>query len=102
MTETTTIKSQKINYPVTPLQIDEHLAAYINSLIDIKIAKIMDDVKPRFVTRQQIIQEIGRKGYEEGIRTGRLTPLAVSGRNSKIRINRREYEAYLTFLSIKQ
>jgi len=84
------------------LTIDEQLAAFINGLIDKKIEVVMDNISPRFVTRSQAMKEIGRKAYEEGIRTGLLTPIANAGRNAKIRIRRREYEMYIDSLALHQ
>ena len=58
----------------------------------------MAQVSSRFITRQQIISEIGRIRYERAIEVKKLTPYKAEGRNCKVRIERNEYERYLTTL----
>ena len=88
----------------TPPAIDDRLAAYINSLIDIKIERVKKEtqVGARFVTRSQIILEFNRRFYEKGVRNGFLNPIALDGRNAEHHIYRTEYEAYLRHLQLNR
>jgi hypothetical protein len=61
----------------------------------------MQEKSTRFITRQEIISEIGRIRYERAIEVKKLTPYKSGGRNCKVRIDRNEYERYLTSLMIK-
>ena len=87
-----------------PPAIDDHLAAYINSLIDIKIEKVKKEgqVGNRFITRSQIILEFNRRFYEKGVRDGFLNPISLDGRNAEHHIYRTEYEAYLRHLQLNR
>jgi len=55
----------------------------------------------RYVTRQQIITDIGRRAYEKAVNFKKITPIkfASNSANSKVRVNRYEYEKYLQELS---
>ena len=54
--------------------------------------------RTNLISRQEIIREIGLTGYCKGVRKGYLTPLKNGFKNSKVRIDRREYKAYLEYL----
>jgi hypothetical protein len=54
--------------------------------------------RTNLITRQDIIKEIGLTGYCNGVEKGYLTPIKNGARNSKVRIDRREYKAYLEYL----
>lgn len=56
--------------------------------------------RTNLITRQEIINEIGLTSYVKGVKKGYLTPLKNGSRNSKIRIDRKEYKAYLEHLKI--
>lgn len=67
------------------------------ALLNTKLEKIHAS-GPRFVSRTQIIEEMGRLRYEDGVKKGFLKPLKSEGRNSKVLIERVEYENYILFL----
>lgn len=52
----------------------------------------LDKSAQRFITRSRIIKEIGRTNYDYGVRSGRLNELKGPSRNSKVLIERTEYE----------
>jgi len=54
--------------------------------------------RTNLTTRKEIIGEIGQDAYYDGVRKGFLTPIQNGARNAKIRIERREYKAYLEHL----
>jgi hypothetical protein len=56
----------------------------------------------RFITRQQIISEIGRIRFERAVEVKKLTPYKAEGRNCKVRIDRNEYERYLKSLTFNK
>ena len=46
------------------------------------------------LTRQEVIEDIGRGAYYDGVKKGYLTPIQRGARNSKIRIEKREFESW--------
>lgn len=54
--------------------------------------------RTNLISRQEIIKEIGVACFDRGVRKGYLTPLKNGSKNSKIRIERKEYKAYLEYL----
>jgi hypothetical protein len=58
----------------------------------------MSEKSTRFITRQEIISEIGRIRYERAIESKKLSPYKFGGRNCKVRIDRNQYEGYLKTL----
>ncbi len=61
----------------------------------------MPEKSVRFITRQQIISEIGRSSFQRAVECKKLIPYKADGRNCKVRIDRREYEEYLKTLTRK-
>ena len=51
--------------------------------------------KGRFVTRGEIVSEIGRAEYDRAVRKGHLTKIKGQGRTGRIKISRKEYEQYI-------
>jgi len=55
----------------------------------------------RFTSRQEIIAESGsRRFYDEGVNSGWLHPQKGRGKNATVRIERKEYEAYIAHLKL--
>ncbi len=64
-----------------------------------KIDAVITGGKGKYVPRTEIIKEIGRRDYEKGVKKGFLNPVKNSeGRNSKARVERKEYEYYKSTL----
>lgn len=70
----------------------------LNDILD-AFAERLQKPKSKFVTRQEIISDIGRAEYDEAIRKGKLTKLKGKGRTGRVKINRKEYESYINSLS---
>lgn len=54
--------------------------------------------RTNLISRQEIINEIGLTSYVKGVKKGYLTPIKNGSRNSKVRIDRKEYQSYLNIL----
>lgn len=52
-------------------------------------------IKP-YITRAQIIEQIGRNRYERAVKSGLITRQKRSGRNSAVRVSRKEFTAAIT------
>jgi hypothetical protein len=65
--------------------------------IDRKLERIAS-TGPRFITRSQIIQEIGETNYNYGVSHGWLSEIKGPARNSRILIERSEYENFITIM----
>lgn len=52
----------------------------------------------RFISRTQIIDEIGETNYNYGVENGYLTEVKGPSRNSKILIERIEYEHFIELM----
>ena len=50
---------------------------------------------PRFIDRSQVIKDIGETELSEAIALGIIHPFKGKSRNSKVLIERSEYEAYI-------
>lgn len=77
----------------------EELNAYIQGIIDTKLS---GGKKQRFITRPEIMEEIGRSGYDNFLnylRKSGAMPIKNRGRNSKVRVLRTQYEDFLQSLS---
>lgn len=46
------------------------------------------------LTRKEVIEDIGRVAYYDGVRKGYINPIQRGARNSKIRIEKREFESW--------
>lgn len=65
--------------------------------LDRKIERISPSGK-RFISRTQIINEIGENNYRYGVDNGYLTEYKGCSRNSKILIERVEYEHFIDLM----
>jgi hypothetical protein len=72
------------------------LMPLINRL-DSKLERIIK-TGPRFISRSEIIKEIGRTYYEQGVQSGMLKEIKGRARNSRTLIERIEYENFIQFL----
>ena len=73
----------------------DEIKAYIHQAIEAKLRTN----KPLTITRQEVIDSIGRTNYENGLINGHLNPLKAKGRNATVRFRYSEVEAYLDMLS---
>ena len=48
-----------------------------------------------YITRQEIIKQIGRTDYENAIENGQLTPIKNKGRNARVSVLRGEFDRYV-------
>jgi hypothetical protein len=71
----------------------ESIYALINRM-DRKIERI-SQTGARFIARGQIIKEIGESNYTYGVQKGRLNEIKGPARNSRILIERTQYENFL-------
>lgn len=78
----------------------DEIKAYIHGAIDSKL-RSLEIKKPLLITRQELIDEIGRNNYEFGVINGRLTPIKGKGVNATVRFRYSEVEAYLDMLSLE-
>lgn len=76
----------------------DEIKAYIHGAIDAKLRSI-ESKKPLTMTRQEVIDSIGRTNYEAGVINGRLTPIKGKGTNATVRFRYSEVESYLDMLS---
>lgn len=74
----------------------ESIYAVLNK-IDRRLDRL-DKAAPRFIPRSRIIKEIGRANYDYGVSSGRLNELKGPARNSKVLIERIQYENYLLLM----
>jgi len=52
----------------------------------------------RFITRNEIVSEIGRWAYDNAVKYGKLTPVKFGERsNCKVRVDKCEYEKFIQF-----
>ena len=65
--------------------------------LDRKIERITPSGK-RFVSRQQILSEIGENNYNYGVENGYITEVKGPSRNSKIIVERIEYEHFIDLM----
>lgn len=82
-----------------PIMTDE-IKAYIHGAIDSKL-RSLEIKKPLLITQQELIDEIGRNNYENGLINGHLNPMKAKGRNATVRFRYSEVEAYLDMLSLE-
>lgn len=55
--------------------------------------------EPSFISRADIIRDIGRAAYEHAVKQGELRPIRLgNGKNSKIRVPYQQYKAYINKL----
>jgi len=54
--------------------------------------------KRRFISRQEIIEAHSETWYNNAVNCGGITPIKQGGRNSKVTVERQEYESYLNKL----
>lgn len=80
---------------MTELTTRDIYSAILN--LDRKIERISPSGK-RFISRQQIIKEIGENNYNYGVENGYLTEVKGPSRNSKIIIERIEYEHFIDLM----
>jgi len=73
----------------------EEIKTHIHGAIDAKLRTN----KPLTITRQEVIDSIGRTNYEFGVVNGRLTPIKGKGVNATVRFRYSEVETYLDMLS---
>jgi len=66
-------------------------------IINKKLDKLNGEDR-RFITRQEIIHEHGQYWYKQAISSSWLHPIQRIGKNARISIERKEYEAYLEHL----
>lgn len=78
----------------------DEIKAYIHYAIDAKLRSI-EVKKPLLITRQELIDNIGRANYEAGIVNGNLTPIKGKGTNATVRFRYSEVDAYLDTLSLE-
>ncbi len=69
----------------------------LNTIIE-EIVERITAPKGRFVTRGEIVSEIGRAEYDRAIRKGRLTKIKGQGRTGRVKVSRKEYEQFLNTL----
>ena len=48
-----------------------------------------------YITRQEILKQVGRTDYENAIKNGQLTPIKNNGRNARISVLRSEFDRYV-------
>jgi len=48
-----------------------------------------------FITRQEIIQQIGRHRYEKAVKSGLISRQKAEGQNSTVRVKRAEFTEFL-------
>lgn len=60
--------------------------------LNMKLQKLCNE-KSRFISRRQIIQEIGRTRYEDAKKLGFIHPMG----EGKVIVERAEYEAYIAY-----
>ena len=65
--------------------------------LDKKLERIAKTA-PRFISRPQIIYEIGETNYRYGVSKGYLTEIKGPSKNSMILIERTEYENFITIM----
>jgi len=65
--------------------------------LDKKLERIARSA-PRFISRPQILSEIGETNYRYGVSHGYLTEIKGPARNSMILIERTEYENFITLM----
>ena len=82
-------KEVSVNKPLTMGEFLSYMEAF---------EKRLRGKETKFITRQEIIKEIGITAYSAGVEKGYLTPIKNGARNSKVRIDRKEYKAYLEYL----
>jgi len=52
-------------------------------------------MNPRFISRPEIIKQIGYTKYLKAVKSGYLTPIKGKARNSKVLFDQKEYQGYL-------
>jgi len=56
----------------------------------------------RFISRQEILADIGKHTYERAVKSKKITPLkAGTTSNCKVRVDRLQYEQYLKSMELK-
>lgn len=51
--------------------------------------------KGKYISRAEIIEEHGRKLYEDGVKSRKLTPIKGKGRTARVKIERDQLEAFI-------
>lgn len=60
--------------------------------------EVIQSSGPRFLTRAQVVREIGETELRHAISIGIITPAKGRSKNSRILIERSEYEAYIQYM----
>jgi hypothetical protein len=72
---------------------DTREATFIKNLMR-EVLEEVGLIQP-FITRQEIITQVGRHRYEKAVKSGIINRNKLKGKNSQVRVSRKEFTAML-------